>query len=250
MEMLLKIILGIIFYGGITWFIVKKIKKKKKTTLDIIDNDPELKKLNRELGEINEKSLERLKKTDSDFILLMEKQGLNPLNLSGEELEKKIKDRIINNKNEQIKKIEEYCNLGYINKTEKQTYITNYIENKTVHIFPEHNFASSENMKDTDENLWGYLLTKLDNQLEKDKKRFNLSKKFGKNVALKLINQEVWLGMTQIELMESRGLPNDKEKELTTKGQTEIYIYGNKKTGSYFTFQDGKLIKIMDRDKK
>lgn len=56
--------------------------------------------------------------------------------------------------------------------------------------------------------------------------------------------------MTESQLRESRGYPDDTEQELTPNGEIEVFIYGNKQSGSYFTLQDGKVIKIKDRQKK
>jgi HD-GYP domain-containing protein (c-di-GMP phosphodiesterase class II) len=244
-----EIIISILFWGGIIiWYFLSK-NKKKQSIGEIIDNDPVLNQLDKDIEAINKKATDRLKDTDPDFIELLEKNGFNPLNLNKDDLSEKNKNKINEQKNEKLKKIEEYLKLGYINKNQKQDYIGDFIENKKIHIFPEHNYISTENMSETDDERWGYLLAKLDKLLENDKRRFKLSSKYGKDIAQRLINKEVWLNMSDIELKESRGYPNDKEKELTTEGETEIFIYGNKKTGSYFTLQNGKVIKIKDRQK-
>ena len=146
---------------------------------------------------------------------------------------------------EKIEKIEQYFNNGYINETDKNYYLSSWIENKEEHIL-EHNFISTKNLKDTDEEIWGYLLSELDKLLENDR----ILKVYGYEFGRKIIEGEVWLNMTESQLNESRGYPDETEQELTPNGEIEVFIYGNKQIGSYFTLQDGKVIKIKDRQKK
>ena len=247
MKLLLLVILG----GFIGWLLMPK--KNANNTLsmeDIVDNDPVIKELDKRIEDINKKASERMIIEKPWMKDLLEKNGYNPNDLTKEELIEKKKNKIDTLKKEKIEKIEQYFNLGYINEKEKQYYINNWIENKEEHIFPEYNFISTKNLKDTDEETWGYLLSELDNLLENNKKEHELSIEYGDDIAYRIMNSEVWLNMTESQLNESRGYPDETEQELTPNGEIEIFIYGNKQSGSYFTLQDGKVIKIKDRQKK
>ena len=247
MKLLLLVILG----GFIGWLLMPK--KNANNTLsmeDIVDNDPVIKELDKRIEDINKKASERMIIEKPWMKDLLEKNGYNPNDLTKEELIEKKKNKIDTLKKEKIEKIEQYFNLGYINEKEKQYYINNWIENKEEHIFPEYNFISTKNLKDTDEETWGYLLSELDNLLENNKKEHELSIEYGNNIAHRIIKNEVWLNMTESQLNESRGYPDETEQELTPNGEIEVFIYGNKHSGSYFTLQDGKVIKIKDRQKK
>ena len=247
MKLLLLVILG----GFIGWLLMPK--KNANNTLsmeDIVDNDPVIKELDKRIEDTNRNASERMIIEKPWMKDLLEKNGYNPNDLTKEELIEKKKNKIDTLKKEKIEKIEQYFNLGYINEKEKQYYINNWIENKEEHIFPEYNFISTKNLKDTDEETWGYLLSELDNLLENNKKEHELSIEYGNNIAHRIIKNEVWLNMTESQLNESRGYPDETEQELTPNGEIEIFIYGNKQSGSYFTLQDGKVIKIKDRQKK
>jgi hypothetical protein len=52
-------------------------KKKPQSMQDLIDNDPVLKKLEKELGDINKKAAERIKRTDPDFADLLRKHNID-----------------------------------------------------------------------------------------------------------------------------------------------------------------------------
>lgn len=238
-EIIIGLIIGVILFF---WFslIRPKERKKNQSMTDIIKNDPVLNELDKEIEEINKRSHERMKTYDPDWIELLKK-----LNGSNEDK----KNWVDEQKQRRINKIEEYHKLKYINNIEKQKYINDFIENKKTHIFSNHNDVSTLNMSDTDTERWGYLLTKLDGLLENDERRFNLAKNYGKDIAQSLVLGLVWLNMTSSELIASRGTPDDEEKELTKDGEIEIFIYGNKKTGSYFTLQNDKVIKLKDRGK-
>ena len=163
MKLLLLVILG----GFIGWLLMPK--KNANNTLsmeDIVDNDPVIKELDKRIEDINKKASERMIIEKPWMKDLLEKNGYNPNDLTKEELIEKKKNKIDTLKKEKIEKIEQYFNLGYINEKEKQYYINNWIENKEEHIFPEYNFISTKNLKDTDEETWGYLLSELDNLLE------------------------------------------------------------------------------------
>ena len=74
MKLLLLVLLG----GFIGWLLMRK--KNINDTLsmkDIIDNDPVIKKLDKEIGDINDKAGERMKKTlDPGTLAILKKYGL------------------------------------------------------------------------------------------------------------------------------------------------------------------------------
>jgi hypothetical protein len=244
-DMTGPIIIGFLI-GTLYWMFGPKSKGNKNMSLkDIVDNDPVLNKLDKEIEELNRNASERMIKEHPYTVEILEKYGFNPNNLTKEELIEKKRNKINSLKKEKIEKIEQYFNNGYINETDKNYYLSSWIENKEEHIL-EHNFISTKNLKDTDEEIWGYLLSELDKLLENDR----ILKVYGYEFGRKIIEGEVWLNMTESQLNESRGYPDDTEQELTPNGEIEVFIYGNKQSGSYFTLQDGKVIKIKDRQKK
>ena len=244
------IIIGFLI-GTLYWMYGPKSKGNKNMSLkDIVDNDPVIKELDKRIEDTNRNASERMIIEKPWMKDLLEKNGYNPNDLTKEELIEKKRNKINSLKKEKIEKIEQYFINGYINETDKNYYLSSWIENKEDHMFPEHNFISTKNLKDTDEETWGYLLSELDNMLENNKREHELSIEYGDDIAYRIIKNEVWLNMTESQLNESRGYPDDTEQELTPNGEIEVFIYGNKQTGSYFTLQDGKVIKIKDRQKK
>jgi hypothetical protein len=249
-DMTGPIIIGFLI-GTLYWMYGPKSKGNINMSLkDIVENDPVIKELDKEIEDLNRNASERMIKEYPDTVEILEKYGFNPNNLTKEELIEKKRGKINGLKKEKIEKIEQYFNNGYINENDKNYYLISWIENKEDHLFPEHNFISTKNLKDTDEETWGYLLSELDKLLENDKRRHELSLEYGKDIAYRIIEGEVWLNMTESQLNESRGYPDETEQELTPNGEIEVFIYGNKQSGSYFTLQDGKVIKIKDRQKK
>ena len=239
-------ILLAILTGTLYWMFGLKSKGNKNMSLkDIVDNDPVIKELDKRIEDINRNASERMIIEKPWMKDILEKNGYNPNDLTKEELIEKKRNKINSLKKEKIEKIEQYFINGYINETDKNYYLSSWIENKEEHIL-EHNFISTKNLKDTDEEIWGYLLSELDKLLENDR----ILRVYGYEFGRKIIEGEVWLNMTESQLNESRGYPDDTEQELTPNGEIEVFIYGNKQSGSYFTLQDGKVIKIKDRQKK
>ena len=244
-------ILLAILTGTLYWMFGPKSKGNKNMSLkDIVDNDPVIKSIDEKIAKLNKDAADQMFKEHPYTVEILEKYGFNPNNLTKEELIEKKRNKINSLKKEKIEKIEQYFINGYINETDKNYYLSSWIENKEEHMFPEHNFISTKNLKDTDEERWGYLLSELDDLLENNKREHELSIEYGNNIAHRIIKNEVWLNMTESQLNESRGYPDDTEQELTPNGEIETFIYGNKQSGSYFTLQDGKVIKIKDRQKK
>jgi hypothetical protein len=52
-------------------------KKKHQLMQDLIDNDPVLKKLDKELGDINRRAAERIKRTNPNFADILRKNNIN-----------------------------------------------------------------------------------------------------------------------------------------------------------------------------
>ena len=71
-------ILLAILTGTLYWMFGLKSKGNKNMSMkDIIDNDPVIKKLDKEIGDINDKAGERMKKTlDPGTLAILKKYGL------------------------------------------------------------------------------------------------------------------------------------------------------------------------------
>lgn len=77
--------------------------------------------------------------------------------------------------------------------------------------------------------------------------RGSLIAKYGAEDAVRIMNHEYWIGMTEEHLRECKGGPHKIERDvLKTKTKT-TWIYGNKTSGDYFVFEDGKLVRFKDR---
>jgi hypothetical protein len=71
--------------------------------------------------------------------------------------------------------------------------------------------------------------------------------KYDNDTAIKILNHNYWIGMTEEQLIDCKGLPSKVEKEeLKTKIKT-TYIYGNKNSGDYFIIENNQVVKIVDR---
>ena len=55
----------------------KKNEDRNKKISDLIDNDPILKKLDKDIEALNKKATDRLKQTDPDFIDILRKHGVD-----------------------------------------------------------------------------------------------------------------------------------------------------------------------------
>ncbi len=76
--------------------------------------------------------------------------------------------------------------------------------------------------------------------LDANSPRFKrLSELYGPERAVKIINRELWKGMTHGQVMESLGKPVSKTQEQTNSGLKEEWSYTNKK----LTFVNGTLLK-------
>jgi hypothetical protein len=82
---------------------------------------------------------------------------------------------------------------------------------------------------------------------EKAKRKLDLKKKYGVELADKIIGREYFLGMTEEHLVEMRGNPSKIETEVLKTKTKLIYIYGNKSSGDIFNFVNGQLERFKDR---
>lgn len=71
--------------------------------------------------------------------------------------------------------------------------------------------------------------------------------KYGEEIARKLIDNDYFLGMTEDQLIDSRGKPSKIETEVMKTKTKVIYIYGNKSSGDVFNFVNGELERFTDR---
>lgn len=72
---------------------------------------------------------------------------------------------------------------------------------------------------------------------ENDPKYQKLVKLYGKENAIKIMNSELWQGMSYGMVIESMGKPVSKNSENTTEGSKEIWVYSN----YTLTFLNGEL---------
>lgn len=73
--------------------------------------------------------------------------------------------------------------------------------------------------------------------------------KYDNDTAIKILNNNYWIGMTEEQLIDTRGVPTKVEKEeLKTKTKT-TYVYGNKNSGDYYIIENNQVVKIVDKAK-
>lgn len=71
-----------------------------------------------------------------------------------------------------------------------------------------------------------------------------LIKSYGSGITNKILNKEIWIGMTKKMTIESWGEPNDINKTVGDWGVHEQWIYSN--IGFYLYFENGKLTSWQD----
>lgn len=92
----------------------------------------------------------------------------------------------------------------------------------------------------------------LENVLNKITEKFNtimrLRKKYQGEMLDKMVDGDIWLGMTKENLIDIKGQPSQIEKSENSKTITEVLIYGNsKRSGDVFTFKNDNLSEFKDR---
>jgi hypothetical protein len=71
-----------------------------------------------------------------------------------------------------------------------------------------------------------------------------LSKKYGTEIANKILNESIWLGMTDAMALESWGVPDANNRSVGSWGVHEQWVYRKKNTNLYF--ENGKLTSWQD----
>ena len=84
-------------------------------------------------------------------------------------------------------------------------------------------------------------------ELKRHELKAQLILKYGEVDALKVLEGQYWLGMTEQHLIDSLGQPTSIQKEILKTKEKVIYIYGKKTTGDVFTFVNGVLDSVKDR---
>jgi hypothetical protein len=75
-----------------------------------------------------------------------------------------------------------------------------------------------------------------------------LRKKYHGELLDKMIDGQIWLGMTKENLIDIKGQPSQIEKSENSKTLTEVFVYGtSKRSGDVFTFKNGSLSEFKDR---
>lgn len=97
------------------------------------------------------------------------------------------------------------------------------------------------------EQLLGLKNNEIKAALSNVKRQLELIQKYGQEDGLRIFKKEVWIGMSEDQLLDSRGMPTKVEiEELKTKAK-RVLIYGNKNSGDIFTFVNGELERFKDR---
>ena len=84
-------------------------------------------------------------------------------------------------------------------------------------------------------------------EMARHARRLALIQLFGDIDGQKIMNGEYWLGMSEVQLIESIGKPTLVQKEVLKTKEKVIYIYGKKTTGDVFVFVNGILESLKDR---
>ncbi len=88
---------------------------------------------------------------------------------------------------------------------------------------------------------------KLSSVIERANRHKFLIEKYGDELGNRLSNDQYFLGMTEEQLLDSKGRPDKVETEVLKTKTKQIYIYGNKSSGDLFTFVNGELERFTDR---
>lgn len=91
------------------------------------------------------------------------------------------------------------------------------------------------------------LRSNIDGIKNKIKRANNLIDKYGEETAVKLLEHNYFLGMTEEQLIDCKGKPTKIETEVLKTKTKVVYIYGNKSSGDVFTFVNGELERFKDR---
>lgn len=81
------------------------------------------------------------------------------------------------------------------------------------------------------------------NKIENSKRRSDLINKYGNSIALKILNNEIWIGMSSEIARESLGTPKDINRTVTASVIREQWVYHSK---MYLYFENNVLISWQD----
>lgn len=139
-----------------------------------------------------------------------------------EEAHKKVDDLLASNKITQsdYEKLKQNLGTNNFRKDKFEIYLKNAIESKVI----------SDN-----------------SQKLREEKRAYLIKKYGEDIANKLLRNEYWIGMTKDQVIDSKGEPSKIETEVLKTKTKETFIYGSKSGGDYFVFENDLVTKYVDR---
>jgi len=83
-----------------------------------------------------------------------------------------------------------------------------------------------------------------DKRIQENKMRVNeLNKKYGSEIAQKVLDEKIWIGMTTDMAIESWGKPSETNRDVGSWGVHEQWVYGD---GVYLYFENGKLTSWQD----
>jgi len=82
------------------------------------------------------------------------------------------------------------------------------------------------------------------NEKSEEKRHLRILKEYGENIGIRIINNEIWLGMTKDMASESIGWPTDVNKTTGSWGVHEQWVYD--KEGKYLYFENGILTSWQD----
>ena len=138
------------------------------------------------------------------------------------------------------RKIPIYNNTFSKNKsyTLKKDY-DNYIKNYNQNIVDNH----KKYLEKTEKEMEVYRKEK---KAEDEVKYNKLIKKYSKSVTDKILNNEVWIGMTKDQLIESKGKPKDINTTQTKNSYSSQYVYESRLYGTqYIYLENGKVTAIQ-----
>ena len=77
-------------------------------------------------------------------------------------------------------------------------------------------------------------------------KRKTLTEAYGAKIAERLMNGQIWIGMTRAMAIAARGEPEDINKTTTAGGVSEQFVYGDMSNRKYLYFDNGILTTIQE----
>ena len=144
------------------------------------------------------------------------------------ELERQAKIKLLEEENQAKVKLKEEIDLAL---TKKEIWDNHHEELSSNY----DSFSSSQ------------LRSRFESAKAQKKRTDYLLSKYPEDEVIKIIKQEYWIGMTEEQLIESKGKPHKIDLEQLKTKTKKVYIYGNKSSGDVFNFVDGFLERFKDR---